>query len=38
MMLIRFGKWDAILRLKFYDNRHVFRGNTLFLHYARGIA
>jgi len=38
MALIRFGKWDDLLKLSFRKDREVFLSHTLFLHYGRGIA
>lgn len=38
MIMIRFGRWDDIMNTAFREDRRLFCGHTLFLHYARGIA
>lgn len=38
MAHIRFGMWDEILSLPFYEDRETYITHTAFLHYARGIA
>jgi tetratricopeptide (TPR) repeat protein len=38
MVYIRFGKWEELINLPFFDDRKLFLSHTLFLHYGKGIA
>jgi len=39
MVLVRFGRWEAILATPFRDDQTtVYLGHTLFQHFARGVA
>ncbi|ORY23129.1 hypothetical protein BCR39DRAFT_549970 [Naematelia encephala] len=37
-VLVRFGRWDEILKVPFPDDRQVYASKTVMTHYARGIA